>query len=423
VKTTDSIGTPGTEAATRLMLLGSGELGKEVAIEAQRYGVEVIAVDRYAHAPAMAVAHRAHVVDMRDGEALRRLVETEHPTLIVPEVEAIATGTLVELEAAGVRVVPTARATRLTMDREGIRRLAAEQLGLPTSRYRFASSAAECREAIEAIGLPVVVKPAMSSSGRGQVYVRDAADIATAFERSMAGARGASARVIVESFVDFEYELTLLTVRHQDATGQLVTSFCPPIGHRQEAGDYHESWQPHPVTAPVLARCQEVADAITAALGGAGLFGVELFVGGDEVWFSEVSPRPHDTGLVTLAAQNLSEFALHVRAILGLPIPEIRVDGAAASHVILGHGDGDDIRYHGVAGALATEGTEVRLFGKPSVAGERRLGVALARAETLETARRRAREVAAAVRVEVGQRGDALSAASAANTTGQREGP
>lgn len=395
------VGTPGTDAATRLLLLGAGELGREVAIEALRYGVEVVAVDRYRGAPAMAVAHRSHVIDMTDGAALRRVVLAESPARIVPEVEAIATGTLLDLETEGFTVVPTARAARLTMDREGIRRLAAESLSLPTSRYEFASDAGACREAIERIGLPCVVKPAMSSSGHGQVYVRNAADAETAYLRAAAGARGASARVIVESLIDFDYELTLLTVRHYGADGRLTTSFCPPIGHRQERGDYRESWQPHPVPAPVLERCQAIAAAVTSELGGAGLFGVELFVGGSTVWFSEVSPRPHDTGLVTLVGQELSEFALHVRAILGLPVPRIVSRGPAASHVVLGCGDGDDIRYDGLFAALCAEGTELRLFGKPSVTGERRLGVALAVADSLETARERAATAAAAVTVAV----------------------
>ena len=313
-----SLGTPLAPSATRLLLLGSGELGKEVTIEAQRLGVEVIAVDRYPNAPAMQTAHRSHVISMLDGAALRELVERERPHLIVPEVEAIATATLVELEREGWRVIPTARATQLTMDREGIRRLAAEELGLRTSPYRFASSESEFREAVAHIGFPAVVKPAMSSSGHGQSVVRTMSDADNAWQHAIRNARGDSARVIVEGFVAFDYEITLLTVRHAGGT-----SFCEPIGHLQTDGDYRESWQPQPMTDAALAEAQHIAEAVTGALGGAGLFGVELFVKGDEVYFSEVSPRPHDTGMVTLISQDLSEFALHVRAILGLPIPVI----------------------------------------------------------------------------------------------------
>lgn len=408
-------GTPGTIAGIRLLLLGSGELGREVAIEAVRLGLEVIACDRYAGAPAMAVAHRCHVFDMRDPASLAAVVALERPHLIVPEVEAIATDALARLESRECVVVPTARATRLTMDREGIRRLAAEQLGLPTSNYRFAGSAVECAEAISAIGLPCVVKPVMSSSGKGQVYVREPGEIATAFDRSTSAARGGAVpRVIVESFIDFEFELTLLTVRCLSASGEIQTRFCPPIGHIQEGGDYQASWQPHPVSASVLSECQRIAAEITAALAetdlgpsdvglprGLGLFGVELFVGRDTVWFSEVSPRPHDTGLVTLKGQALSEFALHVRAILGLPIDEVRSCGPAASAVITGHGNGTDIRYHGLAEALALPETAVYLFGKPDVRGARRLGVAVAGGDTLDAARSRAKAAADAIAVRV----------------------
>ena len=388
-----SIGTPLSPTATRLLLLGSGELGKEVAIEAQRLGVEVAAADRYADAPAMQVAHRSHVFSMLDGDALRRVVELERPHLIVPEVEAIATPALVELESEGWRVVPTARAARLTMDREGIRRLAAEELGLRTSPYRFADSEHEVRDAVEAVGLPAIVKPAMSSSGHGQSVVRAADDVAAAWRSAIENARGDSARVIVEGFVPFDYEITLLTVRHAGGT-----SFCEPIGHLQVDGDYRESWQPQPMTPRALEGSQRIAEAVTGALGGTGIFGVELFVKGDDVWFSEVSPRPHDTGMVTLVSQDLSEFALHVRAILGLPVPAIRQFGPAASCALLVDGTSSSVTYEGLDGALAEPGTALRLFGKPGVAGHRRMGVALALGETVDDARAKARRVAAAVR-------------------------
>ena len=388
-----SIGTPLSPTATRLLLLGSGELGKEVAIEAQRLGVEVIAADRYANAPAMQVAHRAHVFSMLDGDALRSVVESERPHLIVPEVEAIATPMLVELESEGWRVVPTARAARLTMDREGIRRLAAEELGLRTSPYRFADSEQEVRDAVEAIGLPAIVKPAMSSSGHGQGVLRTADDIATAWRFAIENARGDSARVIVEGFVPFDYEITLLTVRHAEGT-----SFCEPIGHLQVDGDYRESWQPQPMTPGALAESQRIAEAVTGALGGTGIFGVEFFIKGDDVWFSEVSPRPHDTGMVTLASQDLSEFALHVRAILGLPVPVIRQLGPAASCALLVDGTSSSVTYEGLDGALAEPDTALRLFGKPEVAGHRRMGVALALGATVDDARAKARRAAAAVR-------------------------
>ena len=329
-----TIGTPLSAAATRVMLLGSGELGKEVAIELQRLGVEVVAVDRYANAPAMQVAHRSHAVDMLDGDALRKLIETERPDLVVPEIEAIATPTLVELEAEGVHVIPTARAARLTMNREGIRRLAAEELGIRTSPYRFAATEDEYNAAIAEIGTPCVVKPVMSSSGKGQSTVRTPADAPRSWQYAREGARGAADQVIVEGFVDFDYEITLLTVRH----GEGEVSFCEPVGHRQEGGDYQESWQPQPMSAAARRECERVAAAVTGALGGRGLFGVEFFIKDDVVWFSEVSPRPHDTGMVTLIGQDLSEFALHARAILGLPIPVIRQYGPAASAVILAHG-------------------------------------------------------------------------------------
>ncbi len=392
----DSIGTPLTANATRLLLLGSGELGKEVAIEAMRYGVEVIAVDRYAHAPAMLVANRCHVIDMLDPKALRDVIEHERPDLVVPEIEAIHTPTLLALEAESVRVVPTARATRLTMDREGIRRLAAETLGLPTSPYRFVDAVEDYRQAVAGIGLPCVVKPVMSSSGKGQSTVRHQDDIEAAWRYAQSGGRAGAGRVIVEGFVPFDYEITLLTVRHCDGT-----SFCAPIGHRQVDGDYVESWQPQAMSALALERAQTVARAVTDDLGGWGVFGVELFVRGDEVLFSEVSPRPHDTGLVTLTSQDLSEFALHVRAILGLPIPRIVQRGASASAAILVEGEGSAPRYRGLADALSDVDTEVRIFGKPEVRGRRRMAVALARADDIDAARVKARRAATALRIEL----------------------
>ncbi|MEH6490906.1 formate-dependent phosphoribosylglycinamide formyltransferase [Halopseudomonas sp.] len=390
------IGTPQAEDATRVLLLGSGELGKELAIELQRLGCEVIAVDRYANAPAMQVAHRSHVISMLDGQALREVIEAEQPDYIVPEIEAIATPTLVELEGEGYRVVPTAEATRLTMDREGIRRLAAETLGLPTSAYQFAETLEDYRAAVTAVGLPCVVKPVMSSSGKGQSLVRESADIEAAWEYAQAGGRAGKGRVIVEGFVDFDYEITLLTVRHADGT-----SFCAPIGHRQEAGDYRESWQPQAMSELALAEAQRVASAVTEALGGRGLFGVELFVKGDQVWFSEVSPRPHDTGMVTLVSQDLSEFALHARAILGLPIPAIRQQGPAASAVILVEGQSANVSFGNLREALAEPDTQLRLFGKPEVDGQRRMGVALARDESIELAVEKAVRAAAAVQVKL----------------------
>jgi len=390
------IGTPHSDHAIRLLLLGSGELGKEVAIEAQRLGIEVIAADRYADAPAMQVAHRSHVLPMLDPDALRALIEKEKPTLVVPEIEAIHTPTLQALEAEGLRVIPTARAARLTMDREGIRRLAAEELGLPTSPYRFCDTREEYEAAIATVGLPCVVKPLMSSSGKGQSTVREAADVGPAWDYAQSGGRAGAGRVIVEGFVPFDFEITLLTVRHRGGT-----SFCEPIGHYQEDGDYRESWQPQPMSATALKRAHEIARAITENLGGWGLFGVELFVRGEEVLFSEVSPRPHDTGLVTLVSQDLSEFALHVRAILGLPIPVIRQRGPSASVAVLAEGEGRGPRFHGVEQALSEPDTEIRLFGKPEIHGRRRLGVTLARGETLFAAREKARRAAAALRVEV----------------------
>ena len=390
-----TLGTPLSPSATRVLLLGSGELGKEVAIELQRLGVEVIAADRYANAPAMQVAHRSHVLDMLDPAALKALIDKEKPHLVVPEIEAIHTETLLALERDhGQRVIPTARAARLTMDREGIRRLAAETLLLPTSPYRFVDTEAEYRDAIAAVGLPCVVKPVMSSSGKGQSTVRGEADIAPAWEYAQTGGRAGAGRCIVEGFVDFDYEITLLTVRHAGGT-----AFCEPIGHLQRDGDYRESWQPQPMSSRALARSQEIARAITDDLGGWGVFGVELFVKGDDVWFSEVSPRPHDTGLVTLASQDLSEFALHARAILGLPIPVVRQLGPSASSAILAQGHGVPV-FGNVEAALQMPDTGLRLFGKPRVDGHRRVGVTLARAENIEDARAVARDATAAITID-----------------------
>ena len=389
------IGTPLKGNAFRVLFCGSGELGKEVVIELQRFGVEVIAVDRYANAPAMQVAHRSHVVDMLDGAALRSIIEAEKPNLIVPEIEAIATPELVKLEQEGYRVIPTARAVNLTMNREGIRRLAAEELGLATSPYRFVESKEEYLAAVEAIGMPLVVKPVMSSSGKGQSTVKSADDIEAAWDYAQTGGRAGKGRVIVEGFVDFDYEITLLTVKHRDGI-----SFCDPIGHHQEDGDYRESWQPQPMSDKALARSREIAEAVASNLGGYGVYGVELFVKGDEVWFSEVSPRPHDTGLVTLVSQDLSEFALHARAILGLPIPAIRQQGPSASAVILPEGDSDSVAYSGLEKALAQPDIFLRLFGKPELKGRRRMGVALASGSSIDEAREKATQAAAAVKTE-----------------------
>ena len=390
------IGTPLKENAFRVLFCGSGELGKEVVIELQRFGVEVIAVDRYANAPAMQVAHRSHVVDMLDGAALRRIIEAERPNLIVPEIEAIATPELVKLEQEGYQVIPTARAVNLTMNREGIRRLAAEELGLATSPFRFAGSKEEYLAAVEAIGMPLVVKPVMSSSGKGQSTVKSADDIEAAWDYAQTGGRAGKGRVIVEGFVDFDYEITLLTVKHRDGI-----SFCAPIGHHQEDGDYRESWQPQPMSDKALARSREIAEAVVNNLGGHGVYGVELFVKGDDVWFSEVSPRPHDTGLVTLVSQDLSEFALHARAILGLPIPAIRQQGPSASAVILPEGDSDAVAYSGLEKALAQPDIFLRLFGKPELKGRRRMGVALASGSSIDEAREKATQAAAAVKTEL----------------------
>lgn len=393
-----SIGTPLTDGATRVLLCGSGELGKEVVLELQRYGVEVIAVDAYENAPAMQVADRSHVISMLDGAALREVIESEKPDFVVPEVEAIATDVLAELEAAGVTtVVPTARATRLTMNREGIRRLAAEDLGLRTSPYRFAANESEYREAIEAVGLPCVVKPIMSSSGKGQSMIRTPEEAEPAWRYAQEGGRAGQGKVIVEGFVDFDYEITQLTVRHVGGT-----SFCEPIGHVQVDGDYRESWQPQPMSEAAREGARECARAITDDLGGRGVFGVELFIKGDEVIFSEVSPRPHDTGMVTLISQDLSQFALHARAILGLPVPSIVQHGPSASSVLLVEGASRSIRYGNLEEALAQPDTQIRLFGKPQVEGRRRMGVAVARGSSVEEAREKARNASEAVSVELG---------------------
>lgn len=390
------IGTPGSATATKVMMLGSGELGKEVIIELQRLGVEVIAVDRYAHAPGMQVAHRAHVINMLDGDALREVIETEKPDLIVPEIEAIATPTLLELEAQGFRVIPTARAARLTMDREGIRMLASQQLGVLTSPFKFAANEADYVAAVAAIGVPCIVKPVMSSSGKGQSTVVEIGAEMAAWEYAQSGARGEGGKVIVEGFVDFDYEITLLTIQHAGGV-----SFCEPIGHRQVGGDYQESWQPQAMAATVLTECERIAAMVTGELGGYGLFGVEFFIKDDVVYFSEVSPRPHDTGMVTMISQDLSEFALHARAILGLPIPNIATRGAAASAVILVEGDSQQVRFGNLSEALSEVDTQIRLFGKPEVQGERRMGVALALAEDVEAARAKAYRVASAVTYEL----------------------
>ncbi|TBN25907.1 phosphoribosylglycinamide formyltransferase 2 [Vibrio cholerae] len=387
-------GTATRDNATRVLLLGSGELGKEVAIECQRLGLEVIACDRYADAPAMQVAHRSHVFDMLDADALQQVIDLEKPHFVVPEIEAIATSKLVELEAQGLNVVPTANATRLTMNREGIRRLAAEELGLPTSAYQFADSYESFAAAVETIGLPCVCKPVMSSSGKGQSVIRTPEQIEAAWQYAQKGGRSGAGRVIVEGFVDFDYEITLLTVRAVDGV-----HFCAPIGHRQEDGDYRESWQPQVMSENAIKAAEYVAEQVVNALGGYGLFGVELFVKGDKVIFNEVSPRPHDTGMVTLISQELSEFALHVRAFTGLPIGQIVQYGPSASAAILGQGQSQNIQFNGLDDALSIPHTQVRLFGKPDIAGRRRLGVALSRGKTTQEATDRAIECAKAVKI------------------------
>jgi len=390
------LGTPFSNTATKVLLCGSGELGKEVAIELQRLGCEVIACDRYDNAPAMQVADRSYSFSMLDGAELRRVIELEKPHYIVPEIEAIATDTLVELEREGFNVVPSARAAQLTMNREGIRRLAAEQLQLPTSPYVFCDELAAFKQAVSDIGMPCVVKPIMSSSGKGQSLVRSEADIDHAWTYAQEGGRAGAGKVIVEGFVDFDYEITLLTVRHRDGT-----SFCEPIGHRQEGGDYQESWQPQAMSDAALEASQSVASRVTEALGGWGLFGVELFIKGDAVYFSEVSPRPHDTGLVTLISQDLSEFALHARAILGLPVPNIKLHGASASAVILVEGESQSVSFANLGEALVEPDTSLKLFGKPEVSGQRRMGVSLARDSDVELAKAKALRVSAAVQVNL----------------------
>ncbi len=390
------IGTPYKSNSTKAMLLGSGELGREVAIELKRLGVEVVAVDRYADAPAMQVADRSHVISMLDGGALEQLVRAEKPDFIVPEVEAIATSKLLELEADGFRVVPTAKAVNLTMNREGIRTLAAETLGLKTSPYAFASDKAEFDRAVEKIGMPCVVKPIMSSSGHGQSVVRSQSDVEHAWEYSQSGGRAGGGRVIVEGFVDFDYEITLLTVRHSGGT-----SFCEPIGHRQVDGDYRQSWQPYPMSAKSIEAARDVAKKITDALGGYGIFGVEMFVKGDEVLFSEVSPRPHDTGMVTMISQNFSQFALHARAILGIPIAKIENYGASASRAVVVEGNSDMVEYEGLDKVLSRPDTDMRLFGKPSVHGLRRMGVLLARGETIGKADKTTEEMLSDLKIRL----------------------
>jgi phosphoribosylglycinamide formyltransferase 2 len=391
-----SIGTPLSKSATKVMLLGSGELGKEVVLEFQRYGVEVIAVDKYENAPAMQVAHRSYVISMLDEVALASIIRKEKPDFIVPEVEAIATHTLKELEAEGFNIIPSANATWLTMNREGIRSLAAEQLQLKTSNYKFAGTKEEFVAAIEHIGVPCVVKPIMSSSGKGQSVVKSIDDIDYAWQYAQEGGRSGGGRVIIEGFVDFDFEITLLTISHRDGI-----SFCAPIGHRQEHGDYQESWQPQPMTDQALQKAKEMAASVVKALGGRGIFGVEFFVKDTEVYFSELSPRPHDTGMVTMISQDLSEFALHVRAILNLPIPQITLLGPSASKVILVKGNSTDITFHGVDKALEMPDTQLRLFGKPEVQGERRMGVCLAKAENVEKARENANWMAAQITIEL----------------------
>lgn len=389
------LGTPLSQTATRVLMCGGGELGKEVVIELQRLGVEVIVVDRYANSPAMQVAHRSHVISMLDGDALRAVIEQEKPDLIVPEIEAIATDTLVALEQEGFTVIPTARATQLTMNREGIRRLAAEELGVKTSAYRFAATEAEYKEAIEVVGLPCVVKPIMSSSGKGQSTVKTADGVDAAWAYAQDGGRAGAGKVIVEGFVDFDYEITLLTIRHNG-----TTSFCEPIGHVQIDGDYRQSWQPQAMSDAALANSREIAEKVTTALGGNGLFGVELFIKGDNVYFSEVSPRPHDTGMVTMISQDLSEFALHARAILGLPIPNIHFHGPSASSVILVEGESQQTQFGNLEQVLAQPNTQLRLFGKPEVTGTRRMGVVLARGESVEEAKNIAVQGSGAVNVQ-----------------------
>lgn len=394
------IGTPDSVSATKALLLGSGELGKEIAISLQRYGVEVIAVDRYAGAPAMQVAHRRHVIDMTDAAAVKTLIAAEQPHYIIPEIEAIATDALAEIEAQGqTTIVPNARAIQLTMNREGIRELAAAELGLPTSNYAFAETFEQLKSAVDCgIGYPCFIKPTMSSSGKGQSMVKSADQLQAAWDYAKAGGRAETGKVIVEAKIDFDFEITLLTVRALDGNGQVNTYFCEPIGHRQENGDYRESWQPQAMSAKAIALSQQIADKVTTALGGLGLFGVELFIAGDQVWFSEVSPRPHDTGMVTMASQRQSEFDLHARAILGLPV-NTALDKTAASAVILGGIDAKAVTYHGLEKALAVADTDIRLFGKPEAFVSRRMGVALATADNVGDARAKAVQAASLISV------------------------
>ncbi|MEA3303507.1 MAG: formate-dependent phosphoribosylglycinamide formyltransferase [Pseudomonadota bacterium] len=391
-----TIGTPLSPSAIRVLLCGGGELGKEVVIELQRLGVEVIVVDRYADAPAMQVAHRSHVISMLDGEALRAIIESEKPHYIVPEIEAIATDTLVALETEGFTVIPTARAAQLTMNREGIRRLAAEELGIQTSAYRFAQNREQFNRAISDIGMPCIIKPIMSSSGKGQSTIHKESDIDAAWEYAQQGGRSGAGKVIVEGFVDFDYEITLLTVRHVGGT-----SYCEPVGHTQVDGDYRQSWQPQPMSEKAIASARKIAAQVTDALGGRGIFGVELFIKGDEVIFSEVSPRPHDTGMVTMISQDLSQFALHARAILGLPIPNIYFHGPSATSVILAEGDSSQVSFGNLETALQQPNTQIRLFGKPQVSGQRRMGVVLARGETPEDAKQKAMNGADAIQISL----------------------
>ena len=389
-------GTVFKEGGKKALLCGSGELGKEIAIELQRLGIEVIALDKYENAPAMQIAHRSYVLSMLDGEKLREIISKEKPDYIIPEVEAIATSTLVELEKEGYNVVPTANATFLTMNREGIRRLAAEKLGIPTSPYRFASTYEEYKEAIQAIGIPCVVKPIMSSSGHGQSVVKKEADIDNSWKIAQEGGRAGAGKVIVEGFVDFDYEITLMTVRHKDGT-----SFLNPIGHWQKDGDYQESWQPQPMSSKAIEKAQEIAKKVTDALGGRGIFGVEMFIKDNDVIFSEVSPRPHDTGMVTMISQDLSEFALHVRAILGLPIPNIAFHGPSASKAVVVQGDSENVKFSNLEEALAIPDTQIRIFGKPGVQGHRRMAVLLARGSSIEDAKKKVQEMYKSLKVEI----------------------
>ncbi|MCY3883891.1 MAG: formate-dependent phosphoribosylglycinamide formyltransferase [Gammaproteobacteria bacterium] len=391
-----TIGTPLSDGATRVIVLGSGELGKEVVIELQRLGVETIAVDRYSNAPAMQVAHRNHTINMLDASELTSVVETEQPHLIVPEIEAIATSALMELEARGFRVIPSANAAHLTMNREGIRTLAAKDLKVPVSDYRFADSVQSFFDAVEQIGIPCVVKPTMSSSGKGQSVVKSLDDALDSWKCAQEGTRGAAEKVIVEQMIDFDYEITLLTVQHVNGV-----AFCEPIGHRQVGGDYQESWQPHPMDTEVLDECKRIAERVTGALGGRGIYGVEFFIKGVQVYFSELSPRPHDTGMVTLISQDMSEFALHARAILDLPVPNIELYGPSASAVLIVEGESESVRFRGLEDALTESGVQIRLFGKPSVSGERRMGVALARGTSIDDARNRAQTAANKIRFEL----------------------